>query len=45
MEMHRYMFVNKVSKEEIALVSVKNKRNAASNPYAQLGEKSPWTMC
>ncbi|MEM3862979.1 MAG: thiolase domain-containing protein, partial [Metallosphaera sp.] len=37
MEMHRYMYVNKVSKEEIALVSVKNKRNAVNNPYAQLG--------
>ncbi len=37
MEMHRYMYVNKVSKEEIALVSVKNKRNALANPYAQLG--------
>ncbi|QKR00070.1 thiolase domain-containing protein [Metallosphaera tengchongensis] len=37
MEMHRYMHVNNVSKEEIALVSVKNKRNASVNPYAQLG--------
>lgn len=35
MEMHRYMYVNKVSKEDIALVSVKNKRNALNNPYAQ----------
>ncbi|BCU69676.1 thiolase domain-containing protein [Stygiolobus caldivivus] len=35
MEMHRYMYVNKVKKEDIALVSVKNKRNAINNPYAQ----------
>ena len=35
MEMHRYMYVNKISKEDIALVSVKNKRNALNNPYAQ----------
>ncbi|EHP69184.1 MAG: thiolase domain-containing protein [Metallosphaera yellowstonensis] len=37
MEMHRYMNVNRVSKEDIALVSVKNKRNAKKNQYSQLG--------
>lgn len=37
MEMHRYMYAYKVPKEDIALVSVKNKANAADNPYAQLG--------
>lgn len=36
MEMHRYMKVYGVSKEDIALVSVKNKGNALDNPYAQL---------
>jgi len=35
MEMYRYMKTYNVSKEEIALVSVKNKRNALNNPYAQ----------
>ncbi|TRM83455.1 thiolase domain-containing protein, partial [Sulfolobus sp. A20-N-G8] len=37
MEMHRYMAKYGIKKEEIALVSVKNKRNAINNPYAQLG--------
>ncbi|MEM0164876.1 MAG: thiolase domain-containing protein [Saccharolobus sp.] len=37
MEMHRYMAKYGIKKEEIALVSVKNKRNALNNPYAQLG--------
>ncbi len=36
MEMHRYMAKYGIKKEEIALVSVKNKRNAMNNPYAQL---------
>ncbi|AWR95512.1 thiolase domain-containing protein [Acidianus brierleyi] len=36
MEMHRYMAKYGIRKEEIALVSVKNKRNAMNNPYAQL---------
>jgi acetyl-CoA C-acetyltransferase len=36
MEMHRYMAKYNIKKEEIALVSVKNKRNALNNPYAQL---------
>lgn len=35
MEMHRYMYVYNIKKEDIALVSVKNKRNALDNPYAQ----------
>lgn len=35
LEMHRYMHKCRVSKEDIALVSVKNKRNALDNPYAQ----------
>lgn len=35
MEMHRYMAKYGIKKEDIALVSVKNKRNAMNNPYAQ----------
>jgi len=35
LEMHRYMKVYGIKKEDIALVSVKNKRNALDNPYAQ----------
>jgi acetyl-CoA C-acetyltransferase len=35
LEMHRYMHKCSVSKEDIALVAVKNKRNALDNPYAQ----------
>ncbi|MCK4497681.1 thiolase domain-containing protein [Candidatus Bathyarchaeota archaeon] len=37
LEMHRYMHVHGITKEEIALVSVKNKRNALDHPCAQLG--------
>ncbi|MCW4055760.1 MAG: thiolase domain-containing protein [Candidatus Bathyarchaeota archaeon] len=36
LEMHRYMHVHGIKKEEIALVSVKNKRNALDHPCAQL---------
>ncbi|GGP18928.1 acetyl-CoA acetyltransferase [Thermocladium modestius] len=36
MEMHRYMNKYGVKKEDIALVSVKNKRNAVDHPAAQL---------
>jgi len=36
MEMNRYMHAHKISKEDIALVAVKNKRNAADHPCAQL---------
>lgn len=36
MEMHRYMNKYGVKKEDIALVSVKNKRNAVDHPSAQL---------
>jgi len=39
LEMHRYMHVHGIKKEEIALVSVKNKRNALDHPCAQLGAK------
>ncbi len=35
LEMHRYMHKCRVSKEDIALVSVKNKRNALDHPSAQ----------
>jgi acetyl-CoA C-acetyltransferase len=35
LEMRRYMHVCKASKEDIALVSVKNKRNALDHPAAQ----------
>jgi acetyl-CoA C-acetyltransferase len=38
-EMHRYMHTYGITKEEIALVSVKNKRNALDHPSAQLGEE------
>ncbi len=36
MEMNRYMTVNGIPYEDIAAVSVKNKRNAAGHPCAQL---------
>jgi len=36
MEMHRYMYKCNVKKEDIALVAVKNKRNACGHPSAQL---------
>lgn len=36
MEMNRYMHAHNISKEDIALVSVKNKRNALDHPSAQL---------
>jgi len=35
MEMHRYMYKYNIKKEDIALVSVKNKRNALDHPAAQ----------
>lgn len=38
LEMNRYMTVHKIPKEEIALVAVKNKRNAKDHPCALLGE-------
>lgn len=38
MEMHRYMYKCGAKKEDIALVSVKNKRNACGHPAAQLCE-------
>ncbi len=38
LEMNRYMSVYKIPKEEIALVAVKNKRNAKDHPCALLGE-------
>ena len=38
MEMQRYMHVYNVKKEDIALVSVKNKRNAVDHPCAQLAD-------
>ncbi len=37
LEMNRYMQVHKIPLEQIALVSVKNKRNALDHPSAQLG--------
>lgn len=37
LEMNRYMNVHGISLEEIAAVSVKNKRNALGHPSAQLG--------
>ena len=37
LEMNRYMQVHKIPREQIALVSVKNKRNALDHPSAQLG--------
>lgn len=39
LEMHRYMYKYNIKKEDIALVSVKNKRNALDHPAAQLGAK------
>jgi acetyl-CoA C-acetyltransferase len=39
LEMHRYMHVHKIKKEDIALVSVKNKKNALDHPCAQLAKK------
>ena len=38
MEMNRYMTVHGIKKEDIALVAVKNKRNAAGHPCAQLAD-------
>lgn len=38
MEMNRYMTTYNVKKEDIALVSVKNKRNAVGHPSAQLAD-------
>lgn len=38
MEMQRYMHQYDVNREDIALVSVKNKRNAADHPAAQLAD-------
>ena len=38
LEMHRYMHTYSISKEDIARVSVKNKRNAADHPCALLGD-------
>ena len=37
LEMHRYMAVHGIEKRDIARVAVKNKRNAADHPAAQLG--------
>ncbi len=39
LEMHRYMYKYNIKKEDIARVSVKNKRNALDHPAAQLGMK------
>jgi len=36
LEMNRYMHKHNIKKEDIALVAVKNKRNALDNPIAQL---------
>ncbi len=38
MEMNRYMTTYNIKKEDIALVSVKNKRNAVGHPCAQLAD-------
>ncbi|MDR7521144.1 MAG: thiolase domain-containing protein [Armatimonadota bacterium] len=38
LEMNRYMQTYGISKRDIALVAVKNKRNAADHPAAMLGE-------
>ena len=38
MEMNRYMTVHKIPYEDIARVAVKNKRNAAGHPCAQLAD-------
>ncbi|MDQ7793481.1 MAG: thiolase domain-containing protein [bacterium] len=37
LEMNRYMTVHGITKEEIALVAVKNKKNALDHPCSQLG--------
>lgn len=39
LEMRRYMYVHNVKEEDIALVSVKNKRNALDHPAAQLAAR------
>ncbi|MFQ6089285.1 MAG: thiolase domain-containing protein [Candidatus Methanofastidiosia archaeon] len=39
LEMRRYMHVHNIKKEQIALVSVKNKKNALDHPCAQLAQK------
>ena len=39
LEMRRYMHAHNVKEEDIALVSVKNKRNALDHPCAQLGAR------
>ncbi len=39
LEMHRYMHRHGLEKKDIALVSVKNKRNAADHPCALLGDR------
>jgi len=39
LEMNRYMHKHGITKEQIALVSVKNKKNAIDHPSAQLGKK------
>lgn len=39
LEMRRYMYKYNVKKEDIALVSVKNKKNALDHPSAQVAEK------
>lgn len=38
MEMNRYMTIHNIKKEDIALVAVKNKRNAVGHPCAQLAD-------
>lgn len=38
LEMQRYMHVHGITKEQIARVAVKNKRNALDHPCAQLGQ-------
>jgi len=39
LEMNRYMTVHGITKEEIALVAVKNKKNALDHPCSQLQEE------
>lgn len=39
LEMQRYMHVHKITEEEIALVSVKNKKNALDHPSAQIPQE------
>lgn len=39
LEMNRYMYETKTTKEQCATVVVKNRRNALSNPYAAYGAK------